>query len=210
MSRRALLLGTACACVGGVAALRGRRVAPAAAAPATTTTALTVPPTTLLVPIDEAATPASPASRLGRLPPLFPVDVEPRCDILDNFGDYRSGGRSHEGIDILATLGQEVYAVDDGVLTNTADASASLSGNAWGLTTNDGTYYFYAHLSAFAPGLSLGSSVRRGDVIGFVGDTGNPGPGNYHLHFEIHPGGQRAAAVDPLPLLQVPSACTIT
>ena len=210
MSRRALLLGTACACVGGVAALRGRRVAPAAAAPATTTTALTVPPTTLLVPIDEAATPASPASRLGRLPPLFPVDVEPRCDILDNFGDYRSGGRSHEGIDILATLGQEVYAVDDGVLTNTADASASLSGNAWGLTTNDGTYYFYAHLSAFAPGLSLGSSVLRGDVIGFVGDTGNPGPGNYHLHFEIHPGGQRAAAVDPLPLLQVPSACTIT
>ena len=210
MSRRALLLGTACACVGGVAALRGRRVAPAAAAPATTTTALTVPPTTLLVPIDEAATPASPASRLGRLPPLFPVDVEPRCDILDNFGDYRSGGRSHEGIDILATLGQEVYAVDDGVLTNTADASASLSGNAWGLTTNDGTYYFYAHLSAFAPGLSLGSSVRRGDVIGFVGDTGNPGPGNYHLHFEIHPGGQRAAAVDPLPLLQVPTACTIT
>lgn len=210
MSRRALLLGTACACVGGVAALHGRRVAPAAAAPATTTTALTVPPTTLLVPIDEAATPASPASRLGRLPPLFPVDVEPRCDILDNFGDYRSGGRSHEGIDILATLGQEVYAVDDGVLTNTADASASLSGNAWGLTTNDGTYYFYAHLSAFAPGLSLGSSVRRGDVIGFVGDTGNPGPGNYHLHFEIHPGGQRAAAVDPLPLLQVPSACTIT
>lgn len=210
MSRRALLLGTACACVGGVAALRGRRVAPAAAAPATTTTALTVPPTTLLVPIDEAATPASPASRLGRLPPLFPVDVEPRCDILDNFGDYRSGGRSHEGIDILATLGQEVYAVDDGVLTNTADASASLSGNAWGLTTNDGTYYFYAHLSTFAPGLSLGSSVRRGDVIGFVGDTGNPGPGNYHLHFEIHPGGQRAAAVDPLPLLQVPSACTIT
>ena len=210
MSRRALLLGTACACVGGVAALRGRRVAPAAAAPATTTTALTVPPTTLLVPIDEAATPASPASRLGRLPPLFPVDVEPRCDILDNFGDYRSGGRSHEGIDILATLGQEVYAVDDGVLTNTADASASLSGNAWGLTTNDGTYYFYAHLSAFAPGLSLGSSVRRGDVIGFVGETGNPGPGNYHLHFEIHPGGQRAAAVDPLPLLQVPSACTIT
>ena len=103
-----------------------------------------------------------------------------------------------------------MYAAAAGVPTNTADASASLSGNAWGLTTNDGTYYFYAHLSAFAPGLSLGSSVRRGDVIGFVGDTGNPGPGNYHLHFEIPPGGQRAAAVDPLPLLQVPSACTIT
>ena len=81
------------------------------------------------------------------------------------------------------------------------------------------TYFGFILLVAFdkplmgqqlAPGLSLGSSVRRGDVIGFVGDTGHPGPGNYHLHFEIHPGGQRAAAVDPLPLLQVPSACTIT
>lgn len=138
------------------------------------------------------------------------MQTSPRCAILDNFGDYRSGGRTHEGIDILATLGQEIYAVDDGVLTDTADASASLSGNAWGLTATDGTYYFYAHLSGFAPGLTLGSSVRRGQVIGYVGDTGNAGPRNYHLHFEIHPGGQRSAAVNPLPLLQVPSACSIT
>jgi murein DD-endopeptidase MepM/ murein hydrolase activator NlpD len=213
MSRRALLLGTACACVGGVAALRGRRVAPAAAAPATTTTALTVPPTTLLVPIDEAATPASPASRLGRLPPLFPVDVEPRCDILDNFGDPRSGGRTHAGTDILTTKGQEVYAMVDGTLTlmvvaGSSQSGASLSGNLWQLTAANGTYYIYAHLDAFAPGLAKGSTVVAGQVLGWTGDTGNPGPGNYHLHFEIHPGG--GAAVDPLPLLQVPSACTIT
>ncbi|MFN6120401.1 MAG: M23 family metallopeptidase, partial [Actinomycetes bacterium] len=121
-----------------------------------------------------------------------------------------SGGRRHEGVDILATLGQEVYAVADGVLVNQADASASLSGNAWGLTAGDGTYFFYAHLSAFAAGLELGDTVSRGQVIGYVGDTGNPGPGNYHLHFEVHPGGQRAPAIDPLPLLVIPNSCSIT
>lgn len=139
------------------------------------------------------------------------MGTTPRCDILDNFGDARSGGRRHEGIDLLSSLGQEVYAVVDGTLSDQADASASLSGNAWGLTSLlDGTYYFYAHLSSFATGLSLGDRVARGQLLGYVGDTGNPGPGNYHLHFEVHPGGQRNAAIDPLPLLQIPSACKIT
>ena len=142
---------------------------------------------------------------------MFPMETEPRCDILDNFGDPRSGGRRHEGIDILSTLAQDVYAVVDGMLTVQAAADSSLSGNAWGLTADlDGTYYFYAHMSGFAEGLVVGSHVRQGDVIGYVGDTGNPGPGNYHLHFEVHPGGQRNAAVDALPLLEIPSRCTIT
>jgi murein DD-endopeptidase MepM/ murein hydrolase activator NlpD len=207
-SRRALLLGTAATAVGGIAALGNRRqrarltIQPAAAAE---------------MPIAQAATVDAPAVRLrggdiattgGGL--LFPMGPEPRCDVLDNFGDARSGGRRHEGIDILATLGQEVYAVVDGVLSTTADASASLSGNAWGLTGADGTYYLFAHLSRFADGLSLGDRVQRGQIIGYVGDTGNPGPGNYHLHFEVHPGNQRNAAVNPIPLLNVPSACTIT
>ena len=104
-----------------------------------------------------------------------------------------------------------MYAVVDGTLTRQADASASLSGNAWGLTADsDGTYYFYAHLSAFADGVSLGDHVTKGQLIGYVGDTGNPGPGNYHLHFEVHPGGQSNAAVNPLQLLEIPNACTIT
>ena len=73
----------------------------------------------------------------------------------------------------------------------------------------DGTYYFYAHLSTFADGLSVGSKVTRGQVIGYVGDTGDAGPGNYHLHFEVHPGSQKNAAVDPVPLLEIPTACTL-
>jgi murein DD-endopeptidase MepM/ murein hydrolase activator NlpD len=198
-------VGTAATIVGGVAALGKRRTTRADVEAA-------VAPLAAPLPIERGATVTAPAKRLRRVGGImFPMGPEPRCDILDNFGDFRSGGRAHEGIDILATLGQEVYAVADGVLVNQADASASLSGNAWGLTADeDGTYYFFAHLSRFADGLKLGDRVRRGQVIGYVGDTGNPGPGNYHLHFEVHPRGQRAAAVDPLPLLEVPFECTIT
>ena len=142
----------------------------------------------------------------------FPVATSPRCDILDNFGDPRSGGRTHAGTDILTTKGQEVYAMVDGTLTlmvvaGSSQSGASLSGNLWQLTAANGTYYIYAHLDAFAPGLAKGSTVVAGQVLGWTGDTGNPGPGNYHLHFEIHPGG--GAAVDPLPLLTVPAACRV-
>ncbi|MEQ1703118.1 MAG: M23 family metallopeptidase, partial [Ilumatobacteraceae bacterium] len=137
-------------------------------------------------------------------PPNFPMEPIPRCQILDNFGDQRSGGRTHKGADLLATLGQDVYAMVDGTLTGqtlaNSGGSSGLSGNLWTLTaTTGGTYYVYAHLSAFAPGLVKGSTVKAGQLIGWVGDTGNPGPGNYHLHFEIHPGG--GDAVNPLPLL---------
>lgn len=163
--------------------------------------------------IELVATQANqPADRLAPLPPPnFPMQITPRCVVLNNFGSPRSGGRTHEGEDILATLGQEVYAMADGVLTNQATVGdgtqgSPLSGNMWKLTRPDGTYYIYAHLSAFAPGLEKGQNVYRGQVIGYVGDTGNPGPGNYHLHFELHPGG--GAAVDPLPLLTVPASCT--
>ncbi|MEA3185665.1 MAG: peptidoglycan LD-endopeptidase LytH, partial [Ilumatobacteraceae bacterium] len=58
-----------------------------------------------------------------------------------------------------------------------------------------------------ATGLNQGDTVTRGQLIGYVGDTGDPGPGNYHLHFEVHPKG--GAAVDPYPLLAIPKACTI-
>lgn len=164
-------------------------------------------------PIDGAAGAAAIAVRETPPPPpptFFPLNPKPRCDVLDNFSDPRGSARRHQGTDILATKGQEVYAVADGVLsaqTVVGGRSSELSGNAWTLTLGDRTYYYYAHLSGFAPGLRVGSSVRMGQVIGYVGDTGNPGPGNYHLHFEVHPKG--GTAVNPLPLLQIPSGCKV-
>ena len=163
--------------------------------------------------VDDAAVALAPAQRLAKVaPPNFPMEPSPRCDVLDNFGDPRSGGRSHEGTDILATLGQEVYAMVDGTLTaQTIDGASgsSLSGNMWKLTAGDGTgtTYVYAHLSGFAPGLAKGSLVHKGQLIGYVGDTGNPGAGNYHLHFEVHPNG--GAAIDPLSVITVPAACRV-
>lgn len=201
VSRRAALLGGGAVLLGGALAI-GRSRRPIAAAADNGITSVS--------PLAQAASVSGRAQRLKQLGTIpFPMATTPRCYILDNFGDPRSGGRRHEGVDLLATLGQEVYAVADGVLTDQTDISSPLAGNSWGLTATTGVYYFYAHLSAFASGLTKGATVRRGDLLGYVGDTGNPGPGNYHLHFEVHPGGPRTPAVDPLPLLAIPGACTI-
>lgn len=171
-----------------------------------------------------AASALLPAKRLSIDPtkPIFPMQTEPTCVILDNFGDARSGGRSHEGTDILADskVGptQAVYAVVDGTLGRQVidgQSGSSLSGNAWRLTaTGSRTYYVFMHLSSFAPGLANGSVVTQGQLIGYVGDTGNPGPGNYHLHFEYHPAtagqtGTEIPAVNPLTVLPKPAACTV-
>ena len=167
----------------------------------------------LLAPrVEVAATALKPAVRLSQTGVIiFPMNPLPVCALSKtSFGQPRPNGRVHEGIDLMASLGQEVYAVDNGVLTRqTFDGApnATLSGNAWYLTMPDKTYYFYAHLSKFADGLAPGSAVTRGQVIGYVGDTGDPGPGNYHLHFEVHPKG--GEAVDPYPLLTIPASCQV-
>jgi murein DD-endopeptidase MepM/ murein hydrolase activator NlpD len=211
-TRRGVLLGGAAVLAGGLVALAGRggRTPRAAQAFASDEGASVDASTIAATGIAGSASANQRADRLRQMGTIMlPMNPAPRCIVLDNFGDPRSGGRRHEGVDLLATLGQPVYAVADGVLTEQTDVSSPLAGNSWGLTAVGGAYYFYAHLSSFAPGLTKGSTVARGDVIGFVGDTGNPGPGNYHLHFEVHPGGPRSPAIDPFPLLQIPRACTV-
>ena len=127
------------------------------------------------------------------------------CTFTDTFGAVRPGGTAHLGVDIIATTGRKVYAVDDGTLTQqTVVATNQLSGNSWRLTRADGTYFFFAHLSAFASGLKVGSKVTAGQIIGAVGATGNAG--TPHLHFEVHPGG--GTAVDPTPIVQRVDGCT--
>jgi len=136
--------------------------------------------------VEVAATALKPAVRLAQVGVLpFPMNPLPKCALSKtSFGQPRPGGRTHEGVDIMATLGQEIYAVANGTLTKQVfdgAANATLSGNAWTLKLPDGTYYFYAHLSAFATGLTVGSVVTSGQLIGYVGDTGDPGPGNYQI-----------------------------
>ena len=190
------------------AAVMAAFVAADATASAGTPTVLSVAGT-----VERAASATLQARRmtLNTRKPIFPMQVTPMCYIIDNFGAPRSGGRSHQGTDMLAKLDQEVYAVVDGTLGGqviNGQANSSLSGNLWQLTVAGGTtWYAYAHLSHFAAGLSNGSVVQQGQLIGYVGDTGNPGPGNYHLHFEVHPNG--GAAINALSVLTVPTACTV-
>ncbi|HEY7626807.1 MAG TPA: M23 family metallopeptidase [Ilumatobacteraceae bacterium] len=166
----------------------------------------------LVARLEVAATALRPALRLAQSGSInFPINPLPRCEMnTSSFGQPRSGGRTHEGLDIMANKGQEIYAVGNGkLIKQTVDGAtdATLSGNSWKLQLPDGTYYFYAHLSAFADGLKVNDSVVLGQLIGYVGDTGNPGAGNYHLHFEVHPKG--GAAVDPFPMLTIPKSCRI-
>jgi murein DD-endopeptidase MepM/ murein hydrolase activator NlpD len=112
------------------------------------------------------------------------------CGFGNTWRASRGNGRVHEGVDLIAAAGNYVYAVVDGTLTQRAwDQPGRLAGNAWWLTSADGsgTYFFYAHLYSFTPGLKVGSRVRAGQIIGFVGNTGNSSTS--HLHFEVHPNG---------------------
>jgi murein DD-endopeptidase MepM/ murein hydrolase activator NlpD len=138
------------------------------------------------------------------LPSISVFPVQGRCSFTDTWGDPR-GSRRHEGVDIIAPRGNLIYAVVDGVITKKY-TDASLSGNALRLTTGDGTYFFYAHLDTFAPGIDVGVAVRAGQVIGTNGATGNTG--TPHLHFEVHPRG--GAAINPYPIVKAIDACAVT
>ncbi len=135
---------------------------------------------------------------------LSALPVQGPCWYGNTWRAPRGGGRSHEGVDLIAAAGSYVYAVADGVLSRRAwDQPGSRSGNAWWLTTADGTYFFYAHLSDFAPGMKAGSRVRAGQIIGFVGSTGNSATA--HLHFEVHPHG--GDAINPYPTVKAAGGC---
>lgn len=150
----------------------------------------------------------SPAERIAPPGLRFPMDPLPKCIVGNNFGAMSKlyGAGAHEGVDIAGTLGQHVFAVEDGVLTRQY-LNTSAAGFGWELqaTVGDGRYRYY-HLSGFAEGLIIGDTVVAGQLIGYVGDTGNPGAGNYHLHFEVRPGN---VPVDPVPLLSVPTTCQV-
>lgn len=134
---------------------------------------------------------------------VFPVQGS--CSFSDTWNAPRSGGRQHIGVDITAATGNSLYAVTDGVISQIT-VGGSLSGNAIKLAQSDGTYFYYAHMDSFAPGIALGTQVRAGQIIGYVGSTGNAG--GPHLHFEVHPFG--GEAVNPYPVVKVVEACNVT
>lgn len=115
---------------------------------------------------------------------MIPVSgVHPR-ELRNTYDAARSGGRTHRAIDIHAPRGTPVLAAADGTIIKLR--RGDLGGNVIYQLAPDGrTRYYYAHLDHYARGLEEGRHVRRGQVIGYVGDTGNAAPGDYHLHFSI-------------------------
>ncbi|HLF59914.1 MAG TPA: peptidoglycan DD-metalloendopeptidase family protein [Acidimicrobiia bacterium] len=123
-----------------------------------------------------------------------------RTSFIDSWGFPRSGGRRHKGTDLMAAYGEPVYAVASGVVRL---SNSSLGGKSIWLSGDNGIGFYYAHLSDYNVG--SGSRVSQGQTIGFNGNSGNASAGAPHVHFEIHPGGSGAPAVNPYPT--VAAAC---
>ena len=115
---------------------------------------------------------------------IIPVaGVRPE-QLLDTFSDSRSEGRVHDAIDIPAPVGTPVYAVADGEIVRLFQSDRGGT-TIYQLSVDKKLVFYYAHLQRYADGIANGKFVHQGEVIGFVGDTGNAGVGNYHLHFSI-------------------------
>jgi murein DD-endopeptidase MepM/ murein hydrolase activator NlpD len=138
------------------------------------------------------------------IPSIQVFPVQGRCSFSNTWQEAR-GTRLHEGVDIVAPKGNLIYAVVDGTITRVYNNS-SLTGNGVRLTQADGTYFFYAHLDTIASNITVGTTVKAGQILGTNGATGNTT--TPHLHFEVHPRG--GAPIDPTPVVAAVNACHIT
>lgn len=115
----------------------------------------------------------------------------------DTWGAPRSGGRTHEGVDMMAARNTPLVAIYSGTISRIT--TGTLSGLALWLRAANGDEFFYAHLESYGD-IAVGRAVEEGYVIGYVGTSGNAPEYLPHLHFEWHPGG--GSAVDPYPLVK--------
>lgn len=167
--------------------------------------------TELDLPLHPAATdtPATAPAAAPAVPPgklLVPVDGIAPAKLTDTFDQPRGNERHHEALDIMAPKGTKVLAAADGKIVKLFTSKPG------GLTIyefdpTEKYAYYYAHLDRYVDGLQEGAQVKRGDVIGYVGTTGNADPNAPHLHFavfELTPEKQwwKGTPVDPYPLLQ--------
>lgn len=208
--------------VGAAAVLAGiffyLRSIPAASAPLVAhVPAIVAPAAPVVSPAPEAAgarmsdlAPAASASATTADAPvadslLIPVAGVSASQLNDTFNEARGTERSHEALDILAPKGTQVLAVADGKIAKLFDSKPG------GLTVyqfdaSEKFAYYYAHLDRYAAGIREGTVLKRGDLVGYVGTTGNADPATPHLHFaifELGPEKQwwKGTPINPYPLL---------
>jgi murein DD-endopeptidase MepM/ murein hydrolase activator NlpD len=157
----------------------------------------------------QAAVPAAAAAAVPAVPSpaglIVPVQGMAVAQLTDTYTATRSEGRTHEAIDIMAPRGTPVLAVADGRVEKLFESKQG------GLTLYQfepsGKFvYYYAHLDRYAPGVIEGRALRQGEVIGYVGSTGNASPDGPHLHFAVFVLGPerqwwKGTPINPYPLL---------
>jgi len=164
------------------------------------------PPFVPPAPAASGATPPATIASSSATPSLaMPIaGVDPNM-LRSNFSETR-GGHAHEALDIMSPRGTPVLAVAEG---NVVKLFNSKQGGLTVYQFDDSRTwcYYYAHLDHYAPGLKEGTLLRKGEILGYVGSTGDASPNTPHLHFAVFQLGPeknwwQGTAVDPLPMLK--------
>lgn len=169
-----------------------RNVITVSPSPVSESSPFTSPPLTSLSPSSDASPAATPSAdntnaqssatpTAGLIIPVAGVSSE---QLLDTFSAARGEGRVHDAIDIAAPKGTPVLAVAAGKILRLLQSKAGGT-TIYQLSADEKFIYYYAHLDRYGEGLYEGRFVVQGETIAYVGDTGNAGAGNYHLHFSI-------------------------
>jgi murein DD-endopeptidase MepM/ murein hydrolase activator NlpD len=148
------------------------------------------PPSPLIEPTRSASSAPGSSDQNGPANLIIPVAGITANQLRDTYSEARSEGRQHDAIDIIAPRDTAVLATADGKIVKLFQSERGGT-TIYELSADEKYFFYYAHLDRYADGVFEGQVVKQGTVIAYVGDTGNAGPGNYHLHFSI------AIATDP-------------
>ncbi|OTG88237.1 peptidase M23 [Acinetobacter sp. ANC 4558] len=130
----------------------------------------------------------------------IPVQGVKTKDLSDTWGASRSQGRVHEGIDIMAPRGTKVFSTTEGLIADLRNNN--LGGKVVWIMGPGGSWHYYAHLDGHKRGLNVGDYIKKGDLIGYVGNTGNARHTSPHLHYGIYLNGKGRNVVNPYPYLR--------